>query len=218
MKNEIKYDCPIKFAITNCRAGWTKLSAEINGNKIDFTITSIWQGVKPSLLLESAYFFNPYLGFFQERVDIEYEVCNDAYEDITDIPLQVQFQWDDELNITQWVIEMPREQFEKPYPELIINIIRENSCEEQKKTYSFRVKYKDFCYAVAKCFSDCLKGYGMDGYYRRSYNDEINLRYLIFVKAYGMGMIANDLSVINSLDYNYDFTFEEEMKILAMDM
>ena len=37
-----RYDCPIKFSITNCEAGWTKLEAEINGEHIDFIISGIW--------------------------------------------------------------------------------------------------------------------------------------------------------------------------------
>ena len=90
------YDCPVKFTITKCEAGWTKLESEINGEKINFKISGIWQDKNPSNLLQTAYFFNPFIGNFNERMDIDYQMVDEEHKNFADIPLKSEFEWDSE--------------------------------------------------------------------------------------------------------------------------
>ena len=213
-----RYDCPIKFSITNCEAGWTKLEAEINGEHIDFIISGIWQDKNPSNLLQTAYFFNPFLGNFNERMDIDYQMVDQEYKNFADIPLKSEFEWDSEPFRTEWCIYLPLIELEVKEPKLLIGI-KKDIGSEQCREYNFEVKYKDFCYAVGKCFSDFIRYLGMEQYHIDSFGDEINLRYLVFAKAYGLGLLANDKSFMDCYKGHKDiFSFKEEMEILAMDM
>ena len=45
-----RYDCPVKFTITKCETGWTKLEALINGEHIDFKISALFGKIKILLI------------------------------------------------------------------------------------------------------------------------------------------------------------------------
>ena len=213
-----RYDCPVKFTITECEAGWTKLEVEINGEHIDFIISGIWQDKNPSNLLQTAYLFNPFLGAFKERMDIDYQMVDEDYKGYSDIPLKSEFEWDSEPFSTEWCVYMPLAQFEVKEPKLLISIKKDIGSEKYRE-YSFEIKYKDFCYAVGKCFSDILNKTCMEEYHINSFGDEINLRYLVFAKAYGLGLLENQISFMDCFKAHKEaFSFKEEMEILAMDM
>lgn len=211
-------DCPVKFTITKCEAVWTKLEALINGEHIDFNISGIWQDKNLSNLLQTAYFFNPFLGNFNERMDIDYQMVDEEYKNFADIPLKSEFEWDSEPFSTEWCIYLPLMELDVKEPKLLISIKKDIGSEKCRE-YSFEVKYKDFCYAVGKCFSDLLNKTGMEEYHINSFCDEINLRYLVFAKAYGLGLLENDKSFMDCYKGHKEvFSFKEEMEILAMDM
>ena len=214
-----RYDCHVKFTITECEAGWTKLEVEINGEHIDFIISGIWQDKNPSNLLQTAYLFNPFLGAFKERMDIDYQMVDEDYKGYSDIPLKSEFEWDSEPYITKWCIYMPLAQLEEKEAMLYISIKKDIGKEESKE-YDFEIKYRDFCYAIGKCFSDYLKqASGVEQYHVDSFGDEINLRYLVFAKAYGMGLIRNDISFMDCYRGSKEtLSFQEELEVLAMDM
>lgn len=215
---QCRYDCPVKLTITKCEAGWTKLQAEINGENIDFKISGIWQDKNPSNLLQTAYFFNPFLGNFNERMDIDYQMVDEEYKNFADISLKSEFEWDSESVSTEWCIYLPLMELEVKEPKLLISIKKDIGSEKCRE-YSFEVKYKDFCYAVGKCFSDLLNKTGMEEYHINSFGDEINLRYLVFAKAYGLGLLENDKSFMDCYKGHKEvFSLKEEMEILAMDM
>ena len=72
---------------------------------------------------------------------------------------------------------------------------------------------------MGKCFSDILNKTGMEEYHINSFGDEINLRYLVFAKAYGLGLLENQISFMDCFKAHKEaFSFKEEMEILAMDM
>ncbi|WP_155851656.1 hypothetical protein [Anaerovibrio lipolyticus] len=91
-----------------------------------------------------------------------------------------------------------------------------NRYAQEDREIIMEIKYRDLCYATSKCFTECLKKYGFMGFSSGSYGDEINIRQLLIIKAFALGLIGNE----NGLNVNnhYDFSFEEEMEILAVDM
>lgn len=99
------------------------------------------------------------------------------------IPHKAEFVWDEELATSCWTLT--REPTEDADFELHIDISL-NRVEE--KNYSYKVRYKDFCYAVAKTCTDVLKSHGIYGYHYSTYVDDINLRHLLFIKSSGIGL------------------------------
>lgn len=214
------YVCPLSFTIKKCEHGWTELEAVINGERIKFQISGIWEDQNPSNLLQTAYLFNPYIaGNINERFDIDYDLVDGEYKNFADIPLKSEFEWDSEPYITKWCIYMPLAQLEEKEATLYISI-KKNIGKEESKEYYFEIKYRDFCYAVGKCFSDYLKqASGVEQYHVDSFGDEINLRYLVFAKAYGMGLIGKDISFMECYRGSKEtLSFQEELEVLAMDM
>lgn len=89
---------------------------------------------------------------------------------------------------------------------------------DDTKSYKFTVMFRDLCYAVAKCFTDALKTYGFDGYHTGTFTDDINIRQLLVIKAYALGILSNFVAIEGKPEFRYDFTYEEELQLLAMDM
>ena len=89
---------------------------------------------------------------------------------------------------------------------------------DETKQYKFTVMYRDLCYAVAKCFTDVLKEHGFMGYHYGTYTDDINIRELLIIKAYALGILSNLTSVDKDPEYRYDFAYEEELQLLKMEM
>lgn len=63
-----------------------------------------------------------------------------------------------------------------------------------------------------------MKRFGISGYYYLTRVDDINLRQLIFVKAYGLGALGRDKAFSKCREEDYNLTFEEEIEILLADM
>ena len=80
------YVCPLSFTIKKCEYGWTELETVINGERIEFQISGIWEDQNPSNLLQTAYLFNPYInGNINERFDIDYDLVDREYKNYADI-------------------------------------------------------------------------------------------------------------------------------------
>ena len=121
--------------------------------------------------------------------------------------------WDEEGSSSHWVFT--REPTEDEDFELQIDICLRRGDE---KNFSYKVRYKDFCYAVAKTCTEVIKSYGIYGYHHSTYEDDINLRHFLFVKA-----VALDCLDIRKLTDNGDglgesSSFEKEMELLMFDM
>lgn len=218
LEEAIMYDCPTKFTITNCEAGWTDIDCNFSGTVLNFNVSYI--GRQPTALIEVAFLLNSFYdnneGLLDIHVDDEQEVVDQEGNEGWNASLGAEFLWDEEPRINEWHIASAPEDFGKEDYNLTINIVRSTGEGEEK--YDFTVSYRDFCYAVAKCFTDALKQYGFYGYDTGSYTDRIVVRHLLIVKAYALGILSTRISSDRTIGDIWNLSFEDEMKLLAMDM
>ena len=225
-----KRDCGMELKLVPYGAGWTDVYFNINGDNLYFIITSVWSD-QFSKLLEVLYYLHPDQNDPKRNDDVEYwdgvcqdvngksvvvkivERCEECPATIQPIPHKAELHWDEEGSSSHWVFT--REPTEDEDFELQIDICLRRGDE---KNFSYKVRYKDFCYAVAKTCTEVIKSYGIYGYHHSTYEDDINLRHFLFVKA-----VALDCLDIRKLTDNGDglgesSSFEKEMELLMFDM
>lgn len=212
------YNCSTKFTITDCDAGWTDIECDFSGKKINFKVSYV--GEQPTALLEVAYLLNSkfdnYTGLLHIEVDDDETVVDQEGNEGWTANLGASFQWDEEPRLNDWHISFAPKDFAKEDFDLTIDITR--STGEGEDNYSFIVPYRDFCYAVAKCFTDALKKYGHYGYGLGTYTDHIVVKQLLVVKAYALGLLSTRISASLDVYDPYDLSFEDELKLLAIEM
>ncbi len=214
-----KYDCPIKFTISKCEAGWTNMTCDFDGTVLKFTISDF--GDQPSALIEAAQAFHAdednYDGLLKIKVEREDNIpdLDGFYWD--SVVVRTCFTWEEEPEDARWQISLdPKFYGPENFP-LDITIDRWNT-DNITQSYRFTVMYRDLCYAVAKCFTEALKTYGFNGYHAGSYTDDTNIRQLLVIKAYALSILSNHVAFEGKPEFKYEFTFEEELRLLGMDM
>ena len=209
----IREDCPVNFEVLPREAGWADVKCCINTIEFTSFVATIWHTSIPTGLLETAYFFLDYDNEHEEFLveTEEYEgvfVDNDGNE-WADVPEKVRFVWDEKPSTYEWNISFDLQYFHKP--DVMLNITVKRSSDSEIKTYKFNVWLSDFAYAVAKCFTECLKKYGINTYHVYTWDDDINIRQLLVVKAFALGLLSKGDEVLN-------LNFEDELKLLQLDM
>lgn len=213
------YACPIKFTITECNAGWTDMTCDFNGAVLDFTISYLL-GNQPSALIEALQVFHSredgYDGLLHVKVDREEDIPNLDGTLWSHVAVSTSFEWEKEPGTDRWRLSLVNKELgRQDFPvEVAIDIWNT----DETKTYKFTVMFRDLCYAVAKCFTDALKTYGFGGYHTETFTDDINIRQLLVIKAYALGILSNFISLEGEPEFGYDFTYEEEIQLLTMDM
>ena len=217
--NAKKYDCPLKFTVSDCESGWTNMVFDFNGTVIKSDISYL--GYQPSALLEATRIFHSHEisydeGYGYSHIDIEKTEDVGSPEGIWDVvPMVVGFQWDEEPMLTTWyIIREAKDIGKKDFP-LIIRITRTN---DKVVNHEFTVHYRDLCYAVSKCYTELLKRYGFLGYFHRSYGDDINIRQFLEIKGYALGLTSNLYAEDETKSYRLQLTPDEELELLKMDM
>ncbi|WP_419557109.1 hypothetical protein [Phascolarctobacterium succinatutens] len=209
----IREDCPVKFEVLPREAGWADVNCCINAIEFTSYVATIWHTSIPTGLLETAYFFldydNRHENFLVETEEYEGVFVDNDGNEWADVPGKVRFVWDEEPSTYEWNISFDLQYFHKP--DAMLNITVKRSSDSENKTYKFNVWLSDFAYAVAKCFTECLKKYGLNTYHFYTWTDDINIRKLLIVKAFALKQMSID-------DFIYEFNFEDEMKLLQLDM
>lgn len=209
----IREDCPVKFEVLPREAGWADVNCCINAIEFTSYVATIWYTSIPTGLLETAYFFldydNRHEEFFVEIEEYEGVFVDNDGNEWADVPEKVRFVWDEEPSIYEWNISFDLQYFHKP--DVMLNIIVKRSSDSENKMYKFNVWLSDFAYAVAKCFTECLKKYGINTYHFYTWTDDINIRQLLVVKAFAIGLLSKGDDVL-------DLNFEDELKLLQLDM
>lgn len=214
-----KYDCPLKFAVSDCESGWTYMTLDFNGTVIETYISYL--GYQPSALLEATRIFHSHdisydEGYGYSHIDIEKTEDADSSDGIWFVvPMIVKFQWDEEPMLTTWNIVRDAKDIGKEDFPLKIRIARTT---DKVVNHEFTVQYRDLCYAVAKCYTELLKRYGFSGYYHGSYGDDINIRQLLEIKGYALGLTRYLYAEDESKSYRLQLTPDEELELLKMDM
>ncbi len=209
----IREDCPIKFEVLPREAGWADVKCCINAIEFTSYVATIWHTSIPTSLLEAAYFFfdydNQHEKFFIETEEYEGPFIDNDGNEWGGVPEKVRFVWDEEPSTYEWNINFDMHYFNKP--DAMLNIIVKRSSDSEIKTYKTNIWLSDFAYAVAKCFTECLKKYGINTYHFYTWDDDINIRQLLVVKAFALGLLSKGNEVFN-------LNFEDELKLLQLDM
>ena len=229
-----KRDCNIKMELIPRGAGWIHVHLTIGGECIGFVISSA-MGERFSKLLRVMYHLYPDNNDPEFADDIycweglckrndstgEYEVVKIVERiegepfpyTMIEIPHKAEFYWDQEGADCSWIIE--REPTEDT--DFAIEIRLKYSDEDHERCYE--VQYKDFCYAIAKACTETLKRFGIFGYHHSTYEEDIPMRYFLFLKAVALGRL--DLLKLNDVEeerFAVTSSFEKEMELLLFDM
>ena len=90
---------------------------------------------------------------------------------------------------------------------------------EGLKTLDYQIPYEDLCYAVADACTKALKKHGFFGYYSSTYTEDVNLRYLLFLKAVGLrNMEACQVMRYGEKGKGDTSVFSKEIELLLFDM
>jgi len=204
----------IKFEVIPYGGGWEDYILTVDGVEAYLLSTCIYDRLYINELLEPLC----YLSADYSRVDytvwnyVDIDMCERPFEiwyredgsccvkerdeedintenkivHVSEVPEEVNFKMDAESRIAYWKIV--REKTAAREFMLSIDI----HCDyDQEKHYHFNVPYRDFCLAVANGCVEALKKYGIFGWSHSSYGQEmVNLRYVIFLKAVGLGREA----------------------------
>ena len=225
-----KRDCGMELKLVPYGAGWTDVYFNINGDNLYFIITSVWSD-QFSKLLEVLYYLHPDQNDPKRNNDIDYwdgvcelikghykvtkivERCEECPATIVSIPHNAELHWDEEGSSSHWVFT--REPTEDTDFTLQIDICIHR---DEEKRFSYQVQYKDFCYAVAKTCTEVLKSHGIYGYHHSTYEDDLNLRHLLFVKSVALDCLETRILTDNGDGLGESTSFEKELELLLFDM
>ena len=222
-----KRDCGISMKLVPYGAGWTDVYLDIGQDKLYFII-SYALGNTFTDLLGILYYLHPYNN--DPESDEKYVDCwwglveNDEVVEIAEridkypctirpVPKKGEFSWDEEGSASNWIIER------EPTLDTDFNIkISIDISRNEDKHYEYNVRYKDFCYAVAKTCTEVLKSHGIYGYHHSIYEDDIHLRYLLFIKSVALDNFESR-ELTDMGDKNGESSpFEKELELLLFDM
>lgn len=228
MRNHLKKrDCGISMKLVPYGAGWTDVYLNIGEDKLYFIISAAF-GDTFTDLLRILYFLYPdnndpeheenfvdcWEGLIEnnEVIAIAERFDQKSYPYIS-VPVRGKFRWNEEGATSHWIIERD------PTLDTDFDIkISIDICRDETKHYEYNVRYKDFCYAVAKTCTEVLKSHGIYGYHHSIYQDDMHLRYLLFVKSVALDNFeARELTDMG--DKNGEgSSFEKEIELLMFDM
>ena len=217
-----KRDCEIRMRLVPYGGGWTDVHLDIGGDSL-YLIISYALGDTFTDLMRVLYFLHPDnkdpewdpLECWEGRVEngevveiaerIESPDCTVRF-----IPRRGEFTWDEEGRTSHWVIER--------LPTLDTDFSIRISIDRGDRQYAYTVRYRDFCYAVAKACTETLKSHGIYGYHYSVYQDDMHLRYLLFIK--GVALDSLDARALTDMgEGNGESTsLQRELELLLFDM
>ena len=225
-----KRDCGMELKLVPYGAGWTDVYFNIDKDELYFIISDVL-GDQFSELLEILYYLHPNQNDPQhnnsvecwagvcKKIDGDYKVvkfverCEEYPAVVREIPHKATMTWDEEGSSSDWTFT--REPTEDADFKLQIDItINRDEIQE----CSYNVRYKDFCYAVAKTCTEVLKSHGIYGYHYSTYEDDINLRHLLFIKAVALDCLEIRELTDNGRGLGESTSLEKELELLLFDM
>ena len=224
-----KRNCGIEMKLVPYGSGWTDVYLTICGDNHYFIISDVL-GDQFDFFLNILYHMYPdNISDVYECTRIEYKSAIQKYsngqyitdkivDEITefpcvskDIPWKSHFVWDEEGNESYWDLE--REPTEDLDFTLKIGI------KHNDKEFNYKVRYADFCYAVAKACTEALKKHGFCGYHQATYTQDINIRQLLFIKGIALDNLeACKLTYYEEEGEGETSDFKKEIELLLFDM
>ena len=222
-----KRDCGIKMRLVPYGGGWTDVYLNIGNDELYFIITSMY-GDNFNNLMSVLYFLYPenydpehtenYVDCWEgiiendEVVEIVERITKSSCTAIA-VPKKGEFSWDEEGASSYWVIEREATMDTDFDIHISIDIKRDDA-----QHYEYTVRYKDFCYAVAKTCTEVLKSHGIYGYHNSIYHGDMNLRYLLFLKCIALDNFeARELTNLGR-GSGESTSWEKELELLLFDM
>ena len=228
-----KRDCKIKMRLVPYGGGWTDVYIDFGDGEHYFIISSVDSSFGD--LLSALYHLYPENNNYEDAGNmIEYKsgICewiNDDYvvkrivgntkdetlgHVIQPIPWKASFEWDEEGSYSSWVLEREANINTSFDIKVTVDIHR-----KEPKQLEYVVPYADLCYAVADACTKALKKHGFLGYYTATYTEDMNVRYLLFLKAAALGnMEALKLTYYEEQGQGETSDFGKEMELLLFDM
>lgn len=223
MLKNINNELAVKFEVLKTSYGWLDLRVSFADTEFTMMVSEIRCGL--AALVDRLYYLYPDLGHDEYNFDdVEYGSCEGpAGSMITENPGEI-VTWED----VPWKTEIFFDEEGSGYTwkltrklsldtDFMVDINIEYSSSIDNKTYKCSVRYKELCYAVAKVCTEALKKYGLGGYQDSSWDLDINIRRLIFIKALALDMLDDIKSVRDENDEEKS-NFTKELAILTMDM
>ena len=230
-----KKDCKIIMKLLPRGAGWLHMHLTIGEERMGFVISSAL-GDRFSRLLRLLYHLYPnnpdpefeddiysWEGLCEWNEDKkDYEIteiinpeekrtkCLSVYQEI---PWKAELCWDSEGADCKWVIERT------PNTDTDFNLTLHIKYSDDPNERCYVVNYKEFCYAVTKACTEVLKQYGFMGYHQSTYEEDIPMRYFIFLKAVALDRLdILELQNVEDEKWAYTTSFEKEMELILFDM
>lgn len=183
----------MEFIVIPYGGGWEDYRICINGSETTL-YTSTTRGKYLSEFLRTLCYFHKDYGSY-DYVDglLDLEEFDWGEYGVEKIPLSATFTWDGETKAMHWKMIRGDAITEDDFL-LDIQITRDFWLAEEKDDFSFTVSYRELCYAVAKGVTDTLKKHGFMGWSKSAYELTLELRYLVFLKAYVLGKLSKIVS------------------------
>lgn len=201
-----KRDCGIKMKFRELKAGWLYMEFDIENKHFEFKSSyCLGNGIED--LISIIYNLNP------KRQGFEYDDRINSTDN--DIPISAQVSLCEEGSWINWKFE--REDTKEIDCNLTIYLTVDRGGDGEEQNYKFIVRYKDFCYALAKACTEMLKGYGIVGYWQSYWRQGFPLREFLEIKAIAL----DDFSYIDTVyDENNGerSNLNKEIEFLLLDM
>jgi len=214
-----KRECPLDIKI-ECEAGWSDVWFSYENMQLKFLISYCFDEQLDDLL-EILYNFcdesDPNGQLFNECKEVVNKAGGFHYAYLSST-----FMWNEEPSVSRWTIERDLIESEGKKWDYSFNLHIKierlyDSDEKTDEVFTFDVKYIDFCYAVAKAFTQLIKKYGFYGYHMSTYNQDLNMRYLLSIKSIAL----NNFDAVHLTNINSDgctSSLEKELELLQFDM
>lgn len=222
----------IKMSIIPYGCGWEDVYLNIGNIELYFSLSTV-EGSSTQQLLRLLYYLHPrqndplhaddlcyYYGIREKKDGIlQIGKIVDRLSDeplpygFEEIPYKGSFQWNEEGAKSLWTLIRPPTYETDFLLTLQITLLREHTLH-----YTFQIPYKALCYEVAKAFTKMIQTHGLLGYHRAVYEWDMNLRHLLFIKAYALDRLE-DIAYFQKEDRSCAATdFEKELRLLLLDM
>lgn len=228
-----KRDCGINMKLVPYGAGWSDVYLDICGDSHFFIISGVL-GNQFEDLLRILYHMHPdnkdpenvehmldyKIGIVDTTsenrevvkiVDGDYDMKPGTV--FIDIPWRAKFSWNEEGSESRWQLERVPNQNTQFM--LKIHIEHERA---ELRIFDYEVPYQDFCYAVAKAYTQVLKECGFFGYHCSIYTQDIEVRYLLFLKAVALNRFETRATRQMEKGRGEASDLKQELKLLLFDM
>ena len=197
----------IEFTVYPEDSGWEEAHIVINGDRYDFDISYIGDTFFELIRAAARLLGTP-----------PYEVCSGL--DTCAEGKVTKFSWDQEgPGLVNWTLKKPQTTAADFKLQLELEL------EDEHEQHFYEVDFREFCYALAKCFTEVLKNTGICGYddalQLNVGGTKIDFKDFIYVKAFALNrsdeFMTSYVTDERGTDRAYS-NFAKEIELIMQDM